>query len=223
MEQQPPPADARLRYIAGARRAHRLAAVRDAPAIERIFDETRAWSSELAASLAPALAYAGSVDRAKALLPQLTDPGARELTKALIAWRGDGPLSALPQLRRLARADPFSVPSMPPEAPAWLAAECAVEAELGEAALADVRRFQRFHYPLGLWRAWAYPRSLVMEARLLTELGRQDEAETALDKLDAVLARADPDLPLLTEAQALRRRLGAAASISGEVSGGRGP
>jgi hypothetical protein len=63
----------------------------------------------------------------------------------------------------------------------------------------------------------------MMEARLLTALGRRDEAETALDKLDAVLARADPDLPLLTEARTLRRRLGAAASIAGEVSGGRRP
>jgi hypothetical protein len=157
------------------------------------------------------LAYVGNVDRAASLLPDIPntglEPGAREVTEAILSWRRDGPRAALPMLRRLARADPTSVMSLPPEAPSWLAAECAVEVEPPAVAIEDLRRFQRFYYPLGLWRSWAYPRSLVLEARLLIALQRPTEARAALDRFDALRARADPDLPLLAEARALRSRL----------------
>lgn len=220
---QPAPADGRLRFIAGSQRMHRLAATRDVVAMERIVDETRAWSPQLAAGFAPVLAYAGDAARAQALLPAVTEPGAREMTRALIAWRAVGAASALPQLRRLARADPAAVSSLPPEGPAWLAAECAAQADRAEAAIDDVHRFQRFYFPLGLWRAWAYPRSLVLEARLLAELGRPAEAVRALDRLDALWTRADPDLSLHVEARALRARIAAADFTAVRASGWRRP
>jgi serine/threonine protein kinase len=221
---QPTPTDPRERFIAGSRRAHRLVANRDVEGVERVIAETRAWSREAAASLAPLLAYVGGLDAAESLLRDVVlEPGTPELTRALVAWRRSGPASALPVLRRFARADPTSVPSIAPEARAWLAAECAMEAEGGEAALADLRLFQRFYYPLGLWRAWSYPRSLVMEARLLADLGRHDEAADALDRLDALWARADPGLPLLREARLVRKRIDASSSTAAPAARERGP
>jgi tetratricopeptide (TPR) repeat protein len=77
---------------------------------------------------------------------------------------------------------------------------CAVE------ALSDGRRI---FMPIMPW--WpgplAYPRSLLMLSRSLDRLGRREEAVRAADKLLALWERADPDLPLLAEAKALRRRL----------------
>ena len=126
-----------------------------------------------------------------------------------MTWRRRGAAAALPELRWAAGGEGLEVTEVfPPEAPAWLAAECAAEAGATEEALADLRRFQRAYRPLGPWRTWAYPRSLLLEARLLDQLGRRTEARDALSRLEALWARADPDLPLVAEMKALRRRLG---------------
>jgi cytochrome c-type biogenesis protein CcmH/NrfG len=55
-----------------------------------------------------------------------------------------------------------------------------------------------------------YPRSLLMLAGSLERLGRHDEAARTIERLLALWRRADPDLPLLAEAKALRKRLAAA-------------
>jgi tetratricopeptide (TPR) repeat protein len=209
LERQPLPNDPRLRHIAQIRRAHQILAPRgDSAAIVRLADETAAWSTELAASFAPILAYVGEAERAQSLARLLEDdPGSTALVSALAAWRRSGPSSALASLRRLARADPVSPQTAPPEAPSWWAAECAVAASPDESALADLHRFQRFYRPLGQIRTWAYPRSLLLEARVLGRLDRKDEARLSLAKLDDLLLGADPDYPLLAEARSLHREL----------------
>jgi hypothetical protein len=200
----------------------RLAQAGDAAGVRQILDEVRADSAEWAGSFASLLAYAGDAEGAMGLWPALERrPAERELLGALVTWRSAGAAEALPALRRLARGDPRAPADVPPEAPAWFAAECALQAEGGEAALADLHRFQRFHFPLGFWRAWAYPRSLVLEARLLDGLGRRDEARAALDRFGRLWRRADPDQPLLEEARSLRRELGHGWRQSGESAGRR--
>jgi hypothetical protein len=212
----PGDADAHQRFIAGSRRAVGLAFARDAVGLRRVVDAVRSDSAELAASLAPLLAYAGDVDGALALRAGLAgSPAGLETIDALVAWRREGAAAALPALRRLARAEPRAPASLPPEAPAWMAAECAAEAGDGEAALADLRRFQRFHFPLGFWRAWALPRSYLLEAQLLAGLGRRAEAVAALDRLEALWRRADPGQATLLKARALRARLAREVSPDG--------
>ncbi len=122
-------------------------------------------------------------------------------------------------------ADPFSAEEGPPEAPSWYAAECAFEASPDETALEALHRFQRFYYPLGQWRTWSYPRSLLLESRVLERLGRLEQARAALAKLEDLLSGADPDLPLLAEARTLRRRLGPGPRVAATASdpGGRTP
>jgi len=206
----PPTATPQDRFIAGARRAYRLAETLDGKGIARIAAEVRPFSKELAASLAPVTAYAGAVEPALELAPFMAgQPGTRRMLDALVTWRRQGAAAALPELRWAAGGEGLDVTEIfPPEAPAWLAAECALEVAPDERALADLRRFQRVYRPLSLWRSWAFPRSLLLEARLLDGLGRRAEARSALSRLEALWSRADPDLPLLAEARALRRRLG---------------
>jgi hypothetical protein len=210
LDRRPVPTDPRLHYYFGARQVNQfLAPRRDLSGVLEIADETAAWSPEIASALAPVLAYVGGGDRAIALAEKyFVDPGTRKLVAALVTWRHEGPGAALPSLRELARGDPVSVESGPPEAPAWYAAECAFEASPDEAALLDLRRFQRFYYPLGQWRTWAYPRSLLLEARVLDGLGRSAEARDALARFEDLSAQADSDYPLRYEARAIRRRLG---------------
>jgi serine/threonine protein kinase len=219
----PADSDPQERFIAGARRATRLAATRDGAAIAAIAEEIRPHSLELAASLAPVMAYAGAVDPALALGPYLAgQPGTRRVLDALVTWRRQGAATALPELRWAAGGEGLDVAEiLPPEAPAWLAAECAIEVAPDERALVDLRRFQRFYLPFGPWRAWAWPRSLLLEARLLDGLGRRAEARAALSRLEALWSRADPGQPLLSEVKALRRRLGPDGSPATPVASRR--
>ncbi len=61
--------------------------------------------------------------------------------------------------------------------------------------------------PFLVFRSWTYPRSLYLLARCHEELGQRKEARAAIEKLLAMWKDADPDLPLLGEARALRARL----------------
>jgi len=229
-DRRPPPPDPRRRFIEGAREVNEFLAPRkDLAAVRRIAEEVAATSTENAASLAPALAYLGGGDAALTLTAHPSvDPGTRKLVDALVAWRAAGPGAALGALREVARGEPYTAELGPPDAVSWYAAECAFEASRDEAALADLRRFQRFYYPLGQWRTWALPRSLVLEARLLQQLGRPAEASVALARLEDMLSGADADHPLLADARALRRKLGpggrsvAAASVPGRPNRGGG-
>jgi hypothetical protein len=63
--------------------------------------------------------------------------------------------------------------------------------------------------PGGLWRSWAYPRSLVAQARALDRTGDRARARATVDRLLGHWRGADPELPLLLEARALRRKLDA--------------
>ena len=77
-----------------------------------------------------------------------TCPGTRALVDALMTWRRDGAAAALPTLRR-SPGRPGDAESGPPEAASWY--RCRVRRRGGrdEAAVGDLRRFQRFYYPLG--------------------------------------------------------------------------
>jgi len=63
----------------------------------------------------------------------------------------------------------------------------------------------------GSFRSWAYPRSLYLVAVSQDRLGRREEARAAAGRLISIWSKADPDLPLLSEARALCRKLGCKA------------
>jgi tetratricopeptide (TPR) repeat protein len=86
-----------------------------------------------------------------------------------------------------------------------------LESEAGNdpEAIEALRRFDRSYWiPFGNREVWR-PRSAFLQARSLERLGRKDEARATIEKLLGWWKRADPDIPMLTEAKALAKRVGA--------------
>ena len=164
----------------------------------------RGFAPSDAASFAASLAWlgdvAGAVDLAKALHPG--SPRA-EIANAVIAVR-KGEAGALDHLHDLAEKTPISVWRV---APLFLYADLAEQAGRLEDAAAAHRRVQSLYTARTMWRAWAYPRSLLALARIEAKLGRPAAARPLLDRLLVAFARAEPDHPVLAEARALRARL----------------
>lgn len=85
-------------------------------------------------------------------------------------------------------------------------------------ALRDLELAASFCAPAAA--AW-YPRALMARSRALDALGRRGEALAEVDRLLARWRHADPELPLLAEARALRRRLAAGRSAITPAAGAR--
>jgi len=138
-------------------------------------------------------------------LAQSLEPGspADRQVQALRAWRAGDAAGALATLAREEERDPWPNEGI---APSYLMAE--IEAAVGDDVdtLAAVERFQRLP-PDRIWRAWAYPRSMYLSAVAHAHLGERDAARREVDRLLALLARADADVPLARQARALRREL----------------
>ncbi len=154
--------------------------------------------------LAVVLALRGDLAHA-AQLARTMAPGApvRRQYEALLAWRGGDAATGLARLGALEAADPWPADGL---LPAYLAAEVAAAAGEHRETLAAVERYRRL-WQKGYWRAWAWPRTLYLAARAHAALGDRDAARREVDRLLALWRRADPDLPLLREARALRARL----------------
>jgi len=153
--------------------------------------------------LALSLAWLGDTTGALELVRAVPagTPG-REVVEAVVTWKRGDPDGARRRLRAVVtQADPYT------RGGAWavllaLAEEGGRDREVIEAS--DALR----GLPGALWRTWAYPRSLFSAARAHDHLGDRMHARAAVDHLLVLLRRADPDLPLLVEAKALRRKLG---------------
>jgi tetratricopeptide (TPR) repeat protein len=73
-------------------------------------------------------------------------------------------------------------------------------------ALAAMERF-RGTFGGGYWKTWAWPRSLLVEARALDALGRRADAREKVRSLLEAWKRGDADAPILKEAKALAEKL----------------
>jgi tetratricopeptide (TPR) repeat protein len=146
---------------------------------------------------------------------------AAEEVAALKLWRRGERASAAASLALLEQRDPWPEGAI---APAYLLAEVSANGGDPSEVVAAAGRFQRM-WPRGLWRGWAWSRSLLLEARAQARLGQPDEARAGVERLLAVLHRADASLPLLAEARALRDRLGSAGArgATGSAAGRPAP
>jgi tetratricopeptide (TPR) repeat protein len=152
--------------------------------------------------LALALVVLGDREAAARVAEKLPAGPERSQYQAALAWRSGRLEEALSALRALAKR-----PEIDSRAPAlWLLAQVALEAGLASEAVAAVEALRKT--PSGLWRSWGLPQSLYLEAVASERLGDRDRAAQTLDRLLALWKRADPDLPLLADARAMRRRLG---------------
>ena len=148
-------------------------------------------------------AEAGNLDRARALGRRGTDGRTgHRMVRALELWKGGDREATLAQLATIAVS------------PTWFY-RGAILAEVGRhrEAVEAFRRYRRQrHVDASTSSAFLFepafvPRSLYLEATSLEALGDRDEARQVIRRLLRLWDKADPDLPLLGEAQALDRRL----------------
>lgn len=145
-------------------------------------------------------------DRAHAeQLGQALDPDSTAALQyqALRKWRDGDAVGAAALLARAETQDPWPVSGL---APAYLLAE--ICASLGDdvGTLAAMERFRRLPADR-VWRAWAYPRGLLLAAAAHARLGDRELAREELDRLLSLQSRADPMVPFPKQARAIRARL----------------
>jgi tetratricopeptide (TPR) repeat protein len=153
------------------------------------------------------VAYGGDLALAAELATELDGPW-RLVHDGVVAWRTGRTEEALALLRKAAA--PRQGPRLLAE---FLEGELLLESGHPREAADVLRRFLgRADWPYWpLWRSWAQQRARLLLARSLTAMGRTDEARTELDRLLRAWSSADPALPDLVAARALRSRLGEGA------------
>ncbi len=171
--------------------------------------ELLATDAGAAAAHAVTLAYLGDLEHAAGLAVALR-PGTprRETYDAVVLWQRGQRSEALRRLREISARSSFDVDFA--LAPAYLLGDLEARAGADAEAVEALRDFRSLFLPTMMWRSWAYPRSLFLSAASLERLGRRAEAREQVERLLAEWRDADPGLPLLEEARALRARLGTA-------------
>ena len=123
------------------------------------------------------------------------------LLEALIAWSTGRRTEALSTLRELDEGAEWFIP--------YYRGMLAAELGFDEEAVDALGRFEPVVLFFGdaTFHPWFQARDRVTLARSLDRRGRPAEARAMLDKQLGLWKEADPDLPLLAEARALRARL----------------
>jgi eukaryotic-like serine/threonine-protein kinase len=168
----------------------------------------RELSPRLYGYAAANLAYAGDLEAAAEIARHLAPRSFHDrIYRAVVAWRTGQASAAADRLGENVGTEPGPWIS-------WFHAEALFDARRFAEAAEALKRFQDL-FTMGasgllLHRSWAYPKSLYLIARCHEELGEREKARAHIEKLLALWKDADPDLPLLGEARALRARLGKA-------------
>ncbi len=185
-------------------RAAHLAGEGDAAAAWAEAEVALAADPRQTAFFAPELARLGDLVHARELAVHLeTGSPLREAYLAMVDWKEGRPGQARARLAALETQHALLRGGV---APAFLRAEVAAEEGLDTEVVEALRRLERIPFQ-PYWRSWTYPRSLFLLARSLARLGRRDEARAEIERLLQLWRHADPGLPLLREARALRARL----------------
>ncbi len=158
-------------------------------------------------ALAWAYKLAGLDDRAKALAEKLPPEGmGREMWIAATALRGGRSAEAIPRFTEAIEERGFRNPTC-----AYMLGRLLADAGRCRDAVVEFDRVaSQFPWAFlqpSMFGTWM-PLSLLEGARCQAKLGRPDEARARLDRLLAMWKDADPDLPALAEAKAMRARLG---------------
>ncbi len=174
-----------------------------------VWEEVRALLAadpNAAAAHAVTLAYLGDLEHAAGPAAHLRPGSPRQQTyDAVVLWQRGERDEALRRLREISARSPFDVDLA--IAPAYLHGDLAARSGADAEAVEALRQFRSLFIPTMMWRSWAYPRSLYLSAASLERMGRRAEALEQVDRLLDDWRGADPGLPLLAEARALRARL----------------
>jgi tetratricopeptide (TPR) repeat protein len=186
-------------------RADYLLGLGDRPAVWAEVEMARALDPNLAAEHGVSLAALGDLEHAELLARQLAPSSELQATVvALISLERGEREAGLESLRRISSRAPIFTWRV---SPLFLLGERLVAADKDAEAIEVLRRAQGLYVPVAMWRSWAYPRSLLLLARAYQRTGRVDEARESLDRLLSDWKDAEPDVPLLGEARALRSQL----------------
>jgi len=200
--------------MARSMRIQYLAGDGDSKTLRAEVEGLRVLDPEAAAVHAPLLAWLGNLEGAARLAPHLRQGSPRQRTyEAIVLWHRGERDEGLRRLREIARTSPYDVDFG--LAPAWLVADLSARAGADAEAVEAFRRFRELYIPTTMWRSWAHPRGLAMEAESLVRLGRHGEARAAADQLLAEWSEAEVDEPLLAQALEISGRAGARATPGG--------
>ncbi|HEU4384013.1 MAG TPA: protein kinase [Anaeromyxobacteraceae bacterium] len=152
-----------------------------------------------------ALAYVGSLEAAATVAREMpVDSFRLDFYRGILAWRsGDRQAGAAHLGRGLAKDGSQA------QALFWLGEMKAEAGEHEQAARALERFLATFKLDSGVFPHAIRSKARLQLARSQMALGRTSSARATLDHLLEELGQADPDLPALAEAKALRRRLAA--------------
>ncbi len=197
--------------MARSMRIQYLAGDGDSKALRDEVEGLRALDPEAAAVHAPLLAWLGDLEGASRLASHLRPGSPRQRTyEAVLIWQRGEKEEGLRRLREIAQGSPYDVDFG--LAPAWLVADLSWRGGADAEAVEAFRRFRRLYIPTTMWRSWAHPRGLVLEAGALARLGRDDEARAALARFRDEWSDADRDEPLLAQASEIAAQLDAPGS-----------
>jgi eukaryotic-like serine/threonine-protein kinase len=203
----------RLAFAIGARSLERArAAVREGEAAG--LDRDPAWHSQTAI----ALLLAGDVEGGGARLREARGrPGwqampaiQRTFDEAIFAWR----TGRLDDADRALRPIAAGVAPEPRYHALYTLGEVAAARGQPQQVVDVLETATAMTQSPGLSWALLHPRMLLLLAAAYDELGDRASARARLGTFLGLWKRADPDLPLLAQARALERRLGAARSAS---------
>ncbi len=187
----------RIQYLAGDGDAAKLLAE-----VESLL----ALDPEAAAVHAPLLAWLGHLEVAERLAPHLRKGSPRQRTlEAVLLWQRGERDEGLRRLGEIVRTSPYDVDFG--LSPLFIAADLSARSGDDAGAVEGFRRFRGLFIPTAMWRSWALPRSLLLEAEALARLGRGEEAHAALRRFDEEWSEAEPDQPLFGLANAIAGRL----------------
>ncbi|HEX9186014.1 MAG TPA: tetratricopeptide repeat protein, partial [Vicinamibacteria bacterium] len=172
-------------------------------------DDVKAEAKKFQDRMAAVAVLAGDLPRG-AEMARSIEPGspAEALYRGMVARRTGRPDEAAAAFRSLVdRQDEFRIIA--------LYALGDVEAARGRhaEALAAMEKF-RATFGGGYWKTWAWPRSLLVEARALDALGRRADARERVRSLLEAWKRGDADAPILKEAKALAEKLREKTALS---------
>ncbi len=199
-EQMPDVAEGKEGYRRGLLLELRMAGGPTAWTLAEAKALARSGDEKLVRLAVVSLAMFGEVDSVTAAGAEFPPPLA-EAVEAVLSWyRGDRQ-GALRKLRVMTNGHPD----------ARALALCflgrvALDGGDPRDAITSAEGFRTAH--AGSWRSWAFPQALYHAAVAHERLGERAKARAKLDELLRIWRKADPDLPVLPEARALRARLG---------------
>ena len=189
-----------------ALRADYLVGDGDLAGVRAEVEALEALDPQVAAEQAVNLAWLGDVERATALASRLPATSmVAEMTAALVDWHRNRREAALAALCRVCARAPALAWRM---APLYALGDLLVRLGRDAEGVEALRRFEQLYVWRQIWRSWAWPHAQVRMGEALLRLGDPSGACHVLDRLLGAWREAEPDAPLLAEAQALRARAG---------------